>query len=106
MPKQLGTIGRSRSMRSVAKPRDRASAALAESVRSKRVSKGGRWGKDPPWCTLSSSTTSKKLKMARAHSAFEASFDLSFFESWREDRAQTPRPSCGPSASSRMDALR
>jgi hypothetical protein len=105
-PKQLGTIGRSKPKRAAAKPRGRASAALAHSVRGKRASKGGRWGRDPHWCTIPSSSTSKKLQMAKAHIAFEASFDLSFLDSWREDRAQSLKPSCGPSASSRMDALR
>jgi len=104
-PKLLGTIGRSKPKGSFAKPSSSVSAATHK-VRGKRVSKGGRWGKDPPWCTISSSSTSKKGQVAKAHTALEANLDVSFLDAWREGRARCLRPSCGPSADSRMDALR
>ena len=47
----------------------------------------------------------KKGQIVKAQIGLEASLDASFLDSWREDRAQFLKPSHGPSASSRLDAL-
>jgi len=47
-----------------------------------------------------------KRKAGVAKAAFHASLEASFFASWRKSRAETMKPSGGPSATERLNALR
>ena len=51
-------------------------------------------------------TAANALRSARAKAAIDARLEASFVESWRERRAATLKPSEGPSASERMNALK
>jgi len=48
----------------------------------------------------------KKAKIARTMVAFQAGVEAAFVESWCEQRAASLKPSAGPSASERMNALK
>ena len=105
-PKQTGTIGKSQLKSARARPGKKVSAVVSKHVHGNCVSTAGRWVTEPPWCRSSFGSTKRKSQLAKARAAFDASLDESFFESWREDRAQLLKPSSGPSASARIDAMR
>jgi len=63
------------------------------------VGRSCRGGQDQ----LRTTQSAKQRWMGRARLA---SLEASFFKSWREERASSVKPSVGPSATARMDALK
>ncbi len=84
--------------------RDDASRASAgRAGASRRVRRGGSFAK----CSVLASFRAAELaRTARTMVAFQAGVEASFLESWCEERAASLKPSSGPSASERMNALK
>ena len=52
------------------------------------------------------SSDGRRAKISKAKALHEAELEASFFDAWRQERAQSLEASCGPSASERLNALR
>ena len=52
------------------------------------------------------SSDGRRAKISKAKALHEAELEASFFDAWRQERAQSLKASCGPSASERLNALR
>ena len=65
-----------------------------------------RVGRRVPTFHLANVRAARLAKMAKVNPARVAGVEASSLDAWREQRAETLKPSSGPSASVRMDALK
>ena len=64
------------------------------------------WGRGPGWSTSSVARVAANAKVSRAKQAIENRNEASFEAWWRESRSHALKPTAGPSARERLDALR
>ena len=75
----------------------------SSSCKASYVSRGGR---SKGVCFQHGKRRFGAAQAAKSHKARQLALEATFLESWREERAKTLRPSNGPSASVRMEALK
>ena len=64
------------------------------------------WGRGPGWSTSSVAHVAAAAKASRAKQGIENRNEASFEAWWRESRSHALKPTAGPSARERLDALR